>query len=122
MFSKLSEVESRYEQVNMSLQRPDVASDMKTYRGLMKELSDLEKVVVIYREYKSKNESLKANKDMLMSESDNEMRELLREEIRELETEIPILEQKLKLSLIPKDPKDDKNIILEIRAGAGGRS
>ncbi len=120
MFSKLSEVESRYEQVNMALQRPDVASDMKTYRSLMKELSDLEKVVVIYREYKTKNESLKANKDMLMGESDHEMREMLREEIRELETQIPVLEQNLKLALIPKDPKDDKNIILEIRAGAGG--
>lgn len=120
MFSKLSEVESRYEQVNMALQRPDVASDMKQYRQLMKELSDLEKVVSIYRDYKQKNESLKANKDMLSSESDSEMREMLREEIRDLEEQIPALESKLKLSLIPKDPKDDKNIILEIRAGAGG--
>ena len=120
MFSKLSEVESRYEQVNMALQRPDVASDMKQYRQLMKELSDLEKVVSIYRDYKHKNESLKSNKDMLSSESDPEMRELLREEIKDLETQVPVLEEKLKLSLIPKDPKDDKNIILEIRAGAGG--
>ena len=120
MFSKLSEVESRYEQVNMALQRPDVASDMKQYRQLMKELSDLEKVVSIYRDYKQKKESLKANKEMLSTESDSEMREMLREEIRDLEEQIPALESKLKLSLIPKDPKDDKNIILEIRAGAGG--
>ena len=120
MFSKLSEVESRYEQVNMALQRPDVASDMKQYRQLMKELSDLEKVVSIYRDYKQKMESLKANKELLSSEDDNEMRDLLREEIRDLEEQVPALESKLKLSLIPKDPKDDKNIILEIRAGAGG--
>lgn len=120
MFSKLDEVESRYEQVNMSLQRPDVASDQKKYRGLMKELSDLEKVVVIYRDFKNKTAALKTNKDMFTNETDPEMREMIREEIKEIEAALPELESKLKLSLIPKDPNDDKNIILEIRAGAGG--
>lgn len=120
MFSKLDEVESRYEQVNLSLQKPDIASDQKKYRALMKELADLEKIVTIYRDYKKKAESLKANKELLTAESDNEMRDLLREEIRDLEANIPDLENRLKLSLIPKDPNDDKNIILEIRAGAGG--
>lgn len=120
MFSKLDEVESRYEQVNLSLQRPDVASDQKKYRGLMKELADLEKVVFLYRDYKKKMAALKDNKELLTAESDNEMKEMFREEIRDLETAIPDLEAKLKLALIPKDPNDDKNIILEIRAGAGG--
>lgn len=120
MFSKLDEVESRYEQVNLSLQRPDVANDQKKYRGLMKELADLEKVVVLYRDFKIKTKALKENKELLTAESDNEMKELIREELRELETAIPELEAKLKLALIPKDPNDDKNIILEIRAGAGG--
>ena len=120
MFSKLDEVENRYEQVNMSLQRPDVASDQKKYRSLMKEMADLEKVVVIYREFKSKTAALKQNKDLFAAETDSEMRELIREEVKELESVIPKLEEKLKLSLIPKDPNDDKNIILEIRAGAGG--
>jgi peptide chain release factor 1 len=120
MFSKLDEVESRYEQVNLSLQRPDVASDQKKYRGLMKELADLEKVVVLYRDFKKKTAALKANKEMLTAESDNEMKEMIREEIKEIEAAIPDLEAKLKLALIPKDPNDDKNIILEIRAGAGG--
>lgn len=120
MFSKLDEVESRYEQVNLSLQRPDVASDQKKYRALMKELADLEKVVVLYRDYKKKTAALKDNKELLTAESDNEMKEMFREEIRELEAAIPDLEAKLKLALIPKDPNDDKNIILEIRAGAGG--
>lgn len=120
MFAKLDEVESRYEEVNLSLQRPDVVSNQKQYRQLMKELSSLEKVVVIYREFKKKSESLKANKELLTSETDNELREMLREEIRSLETEVASLEEKLKISLIPKDPNDDKNIILEIRAGAGG--
>lgn len=120
MFSKLDEVESRYEQVNLSLQRPDVANDQKKYRGLMKELADLEKVVVLYRDFKKKTASLKETKELLTAESDNEMKEMFREEIRDLETAIPDLEAKLKLALIPKDPNDDKNIILEIRAGAGG--
>ncbi len=120
MFSKLNEVESRYEQVNLALQRPDVASDQKQYRKLMKELSDLEKVVVVYREFKAKQKSLKENKELLASESDNEMREMIKEEIREFEKDLPEIEQRLKILLIPKDPNDDKNIILEIRAGAGG--
>jgi peptide chain release factor 1 len=87
---------------------------------LMKELADLEKIVVVYRDYKKKSENLKANKDLLINENDNEMRALLREEIKELEQQVPELEEKLKILLIPKDPNDDKNIILEIRAGAGG--
>lgn len=120
MFTKLDEVESRYEQVNLSLQRPDIASDQKQYRSLMKELADLEKVVAVYRSFKSKSNSLKANKDLLGNESDQEMREMIREEITQLEKEIPILEDELKILLLPKDPNDDKNILLEIRAGAGG--
>lgn len=120
MFSKLAEVESRYEQVNLSLQRPDIVSDQKKYRSLMKELADLEKIVVVYRDFKKKSKSLKDSKDLLGNENDNEMRSLLRDEIKELEVSIPELEEKLKLLLLPKDPNDEKNIILEIRAGAGG--
>lgn len=120
MFSKLHEVESRYEEVNLSLQRPDIASNQTQYRALMKELADLEKIVVPYREFKKKSENLKASKELLTSEQDAEMRELIREEVKELEAELPQLEQQLRIALIPKDPNDDKNIILEIRAGAGG--
>jgi peptide chain release factor 1 len=120
MYSKLNEVESRYEQVNLSLQRPDIASDQKQYRSLMKELAGLEKVVAVYRDYKKKSQALKTNKELLTSESDQEMRELIREEVKELELDIPRLEEELKILLIPKDPNDDKNIIMEIRAGAGG--
>lgn len=120
MFSKLAEVESRYEEVNMSLQRPDIASNQTQYRALMKELRDLEKIVVVYRDYKKKKTNLQASKEMLTQETDNEMREMIREEVKELEAAIPALEDELKILLIPKDPNDDKNIILEIRAGAGG--
>ena len=107
MFSKLDEVESRYEQVNLSLQRPDVANDQKKYRSLMKELSDLEKIVVLYREFKIKSVNLKSSKELLTAEADNEMKDLIREEIKELEAAIPDLESRLKLALLPKDPNDD---------------
>lgn len=120
MFSKLNQVESRYEEVNMSLQRPDIASNQTLYRGLMKELAGLEKIVEVYRDFKKKTASLQANKELFTAESDSEMRELLREEIRELENNLPEIEKNLKILLIPKDPNDEKNIILEIRAGAGG--
>lgn len=120
MFSKLDEVESRYEQVNMQLQRPDVASNQTQYRALMKELSDLEKIVSVYRDYKKKKSDLEANKEMLGSETDEELREMAKEEIKGLESEIGPLEDRLKILLIPKDPNDDKNVLLEIRAGAGG--
>lgn len=120
MFSKLDSVESRYEEVNMSLQRPDIASDQTKYRALMKELSELEKIVVLYRDYKKKTSALKDSKDLLTAEQDPEMREMIREEVKELEEALPKLEADLKLSLLPKDPNDDKNILLEIRAGAGG--
>ncbi len=120
MFSKLAEVESRYEEVNMSLQRPDIASNQTQYRALMKELGSLEKIVLVYREFKKKTANLKDSKELFTNEQDSEMREMIREEIKELEAELPTLEEQLKILLIPKDPNDDKNIILEIRAGAGG--
>lgn len=120
MFSKLDEVESRYEEVNMALQRPDIASNQTQYRALMKELGNLEKIVLVYRDYKKKTENLKASKELLTAEQDPEMREMIREEVKELEAALPDLETQLKILLIPKDPNDDKNIILEIRAGAGG--
>ncbi|UXR65677.1 peptide chain release factor 1 [Bdellovibrio bacteriovorus] len=120
MFSKLDAVESRYEEVNMALQRPDIASNQTQYRALMKELGNLEKIVLVYRDYRKKTENLKASKELLTAEQDAEMRELIREEVKELEAELPDLEQQLKIALIPRDPNDDKNTILEIRAGAGG--
>lgn len=120
MFSKLDGVESRYEEVNLKLQNPNVAADQKQYLALMKELSSLEKVVSVYRTYKKKSKELEENKILLTNEKDSELREMIREELNVLEAEVPNLEEELKILLIPKDPNDDKNIILEIRAGAGG--
>jgi peptide chain release factor 1 len=120
MFDKLQEVESRYEQVNLQLQRPDVASNQNQFRSYMKELSDLEKVVTVYRGYKKIVSDIQSNKDLLGSESDEELRDMAKEELRDFETRKVELEEELKILLLPRDPNDDKNIILEIRAGAGG--
>jgi peptide chain release factor 1 len=120
MFSKLDSVESRFEQVTLTLQRPDVASDQKQYRALMKELSDLEKVVSLYRVYRKAKADIEGNIEILKTENDPELREMAKEELKTLEPQLEVLESKLKIALLPKDPNDDKNIILEIRAGAGG--
>lgn len=120
MFSKLSEVESRYEEVNLQLQRPDIASNQGQYRSLMKELSGLEKVVSFYRSYMKKKHDLDSNLELLQAEKDPEMRDLLKEEIKVLEAEIPTMEQELKILLLPKDPNSEKDVLIEVRAGTGG--
>ncbi len=119
MFTKLDDVENRYEEVQMQLQKPGIASDQKKFRSLMKEVSDLEKIVTPYRSYRKKKKDLEDNRE-LANDSDPEIREMVKEEMRALERELPGLEQDLMVLLIPKDPNDEKNIILEIRAGAGG--
>ncbi len=120
MFKKLDEVESRYEQIQLQLQDPTVTQDQKRYRGLMKEVADLEKVVPIYRKYRKIQEEIKDNRYILEKEKDEDFRQLAKEEMPRLERESTELEEALKLTLLPKDPNDEKNIVLEIRAGAGG--
>ena len=120
MFGKLQEVEKRYEQIQNQLMEPGVADNQKRYREMMKELSDLEKVVTVYRDYKKAKSDLEGNKQILETENDEEMRAMAKEEISGLETQVVKLEDELKILLLPKDPNDDKNIIMEIRAGAGG--
>ncbi len=120
IFSKLDAVESRYEEVNIQLQKPDIAANQKQYRSLMKELAELEKVVDVYRGYKKSKSDLASNVELLETEKDEEIRSMAKEEIKTLEPQIEKLEEDLKVLLLPKDPNDDKNIILEIRPGAGG--
>jgi len=120
MFAKLDEVESRFEELNLQLQDPTVTQDQKRYRALMKELADLEKVVPLYRQYKKVVQGIRDDKEILETESDEALRDMAKEELSRLELEKSELEEKLKLALIPPDPNDDKNIIIEIRAGAGG--
>jgi peptide chain release factor 1 len=120
MFAKLNEVEKRYEQVQQSLMEPGVANNQDRYRGMMKELSSLKEVVDVFRDYKRTKADLEGNKEILGSENDPEMREMAKEELSSLEKRMIELEAQLKILLLPKDPNDDKNIIMEIRAGAGG--
>lgn len=120
MFDKLEDVVQRFESINHQLQNPDVASNQEKFRQLMKEHSELEKVVRSYREYKELKSNLTNNKELIESESDAELRQLIKEDINSIEERLPEVEQELKLLLLPKDPNDDKDIILEVRAGAGG--
>ena len=110
----------RYEEVMGELQEPGVANDPERFRKLMKEQSDLAPIVEAYNEYKQCKQNIEDSLMMLEEESDEEMRELAKEELNESKARVEELEQELKILLLPKDPNDDKNVIVEIRAGAGG--
>lgn len=120
MFDKLVTLEERYEKLNELLSDPEVISDPNKLREYSKEQSDLANIVQTYREYKDINEQLEGAQEMLAEESDSEMKEMIQLELEELEPQIPELEEKLKLLLLPKDPNDDKDVIMEIRGAAGG--
>ena len=120
MFDKLEIIEERYEQLNELLSDPDVVSDPNKLREYSKEQSELQKTVDVYREYKKHKETIAESKEMLNETDEKDMIQMLKEEISESEKIIPGLEQELKVLLIPKDPNDDKNVIMEIRGAAGG--
>ena len=120
MFDQLDIVEERYEQLNELLSDPDVVNDTDKLRKYSKEQADLQKTVDVYRSYKTKKEELQDIEDMLNETSDKEEVEMLKEESSALKTELPDMEEELKILLIPKDPNDDKDVIVEIRAAAGG--
>lgn len=120
MFDRLQSVEDRYDRLNELLSDPEIVNDMNKLRTLSKEQSDLQDTVAAYREYKQVKEQLAEAKAMLEDKLDADMREMVKEEISELEPQIDQIEEHLKLLLIPKDPNDDKNVIMEIRGAAGG--
>ena len=120
MFKELEGVELRFASVHRELQDPDVIKNQDLYKNLMKEYSHLEEVVNIYKEYKKTQEDIISNNQLLKEESDEELLTLAKEETESLQKTLEDLTHSLKQLLLPKDPKDDKNIILEIRAGAGG--
>ncbi|MHA2913361.1 peptide chain release factor 1 [Staphylococcus epidermidis] len=120
MFDQLDIVEERYEQLNELLSDPDVVNDADKLKKYSKEQADLQKTVDVYRSYKTKKEELQDIEDMLSETSDKEEVEMLKEESSALKTELPDMEEELKILLIPKDPNDDKDVIVEIRAAAGG--
>ena len=110
----------RLEEVLNKLSEPDVASDTERFRRLMKEQSDLTPIVEAYREYKQNQQNIEESLMLLDEESDEEMRELAKEELNASKAKVEGLEETLKILLLPKDPNDEKNVIVEIRAGAGG--
>jgi len=120
MFDRLDDTIMRYEEIMNQLSEPDVANSAERFRKLMKEQSDLAPVVETYKEYKQCKQNIEDSLAMLDEESDEEMRELAKEELNESKSRVEELEQELKVLLLPKDPNDDKNVIVEIRAGAGG--
>lgn len=120
MFDRLEDLVRRYEEIAKELAEPSVVNDQKRFRNLMKEQSDLQPLVDAYLEYKKCQETVEDSVAMLEEESDEEMREMLKEELSEARKRTGELEQQMKILLLPKDPNDDKNVIVEIRAGAGG--
>jgi len=117
---QLEQLEQRFEEIGHQLQDPNVTSDQKKYRDLMREHSHASESVRVYREYKKLAQEFAASKEMLLKEKDPELLAMIKEELAELEPKIAPMEQALKILLLPKDPNDGKNIMLEIRAGAGG--
>jgi prfA: peptide chain release factor 1 len=120
MFDKLEDILVRLEEILNELNEPTVANDTARFQKLMKEQSELQPIADAYTEYKNCKETVEDSLMMLDEESDEEMREMLKEELSDAKKRIEELEQELKILLLPKDPNDDKNVIVEIRAGAGG--
>ena len=120
MFDRLDDILIHYEELMQELNNPSVTEDQNRFRKLMKEQSDLAPIVEAYREYKKAKQDVEDSLALLEEENDEEMRELAKEELSDAKKKIEELEQTLKILLLPKDPNDDKNIIMEIRAGAGG--
>lgn len=120
MFDRLEDLLIRFEEIMGELNEPTVTANQERFRALMKEQSDLTPLVEAYREYKKCKQDVEDSLSMLETESDEDMKDMLKEELNAAKKRIEELEKELKILLLPKDPNDDKNVIVEIRAGAGG--
>ncbi len=121
MLEKLSFIEDRYDELSKKIADPDVISDQAVFAKLCKEQSDISPIVEKYREFKALNETIQENEELISdSETDKELKELAEEEIKESKQKIEAINEELKILLLPKDPNDDKSVIVEIRGGAGG--
>ncbi|MGW8123274.1 peptide chain release factor 1 [Roseivirga echinicomitans] len=120
MIDKLETIKARFEEVGQLLVQPDAMTDMKHYSKLNKEYKDLEKIVTVYDDYINVNDNIESSKELLKTEKDEEFRDMAKMEINELAERKEEIEEALKVMLIPKDPDDSKDVIVEIRAGAGG--
>jgi len=120
MFDKLEAIEKRYEEVLEELGKPDSASDQNSFKKLMKEQSDLSPIVEAYRKYSKAKQTIEDSLEILDTESDEDLKELAKEELADAKKEVEVMEEELKILLLPKDINDDKNVVMEIRAGTGG--
>lgn len=120
LLSKLEAIHYRFKEVGQLIVDPDIISDMNRYVKLNKEYKDLEELDKVYQEYKNVLENIASSRKLLAEEKDPEMREMAKMELDELENKRPEMEEEIKFLLIPKDPEDDKNVIIELRAGTGG--
>lgn len=120
MFDRLAGLEERYTELEKLLSDPELLAQPKEYQKVAKEHADLSPLVEALRRYRKAQQDMEANQDLLRHETDPEMRELIREDLNRLRTELEDTESALKRMLVPKDPNDEKNVILEIRAGTGG--
>ena len=120
MLQKLAVLEDKYKELTEKISDPEVISDQKVWQKYMKEHADLEPIIMKFREYQSVLNSIKDSKEILQEESDEELRELAKMELSEMEDQVEPLEAELKILLLIKDPNDEKNVIVEVRGGAGG--
>ena len=120
MFERLENVEERFRKLEEDLSNPEILANQKEYQKVAKEHSELLPIVENYRKYSKAKLQIEENQELLESEGDPEMRELIRQELASLENDVETTEDELKILLAPKDPNDEKNVILEIRAGTGG--
>ena len=120
MFDRLEDLVARLDELQSELSDPSVASNPERFKNLMKEQSELSPIVEKFQEYKGAKQTIEDSIAMLDEENDEEMRELVKEELNDAKAQVEKCEQELKILLLPKDPNDDKNVIVEIRAGAGG--
>ena len=120
MFERLDQTELKYEELNKALASPDIVSDSARFQKTAKAHSELQPIVEKYREYKDLTRGIRESKAMLAEESDPEMRAYAQDELTQLEERLVQVEADLKVLLLPKDPNDEKNVVLEIRAGTGG--
>lgn len=120
MFERLEAILERYEQINQELMKPEVVTNIERLKKLSKEQSDLSRIVEVYRQYKDIKHQIEDLKDLIKEADDPELKEMAETELAELKEQVPVLEEKLRILLLPKDPNDEKNVIMEIRGAAGG--
>jgi len=120
MFDRLNELETKFAELSDQISDPDIIADNARWRTLMKEHSDLTPVMDAYREHKRLSESVEEAKNLLNESSDEDLRQLAKDELKESQAALEDISEQLKVLLLPKDPNDDKNVIVEIRGGAGG--